>query len=106
MNHAIQGVLPVVHTPFDERERVDFDTLARAGKAKAEPHRRIPRTTHAVSTSRLHKLRPSLIVPKHLLLSFLEIPLRKRYQPSHLLRLQASARLQPLHCCVAAIGRE
>jgi hypothetical protein len=58
MSHAIQGVLPVAHTPFDERERIDFDTLAHAGKAKAEPHRRIPRTAHTVSTLRLHPLRP------------------------------------------------
>ena len=29
MSESIRGVLPVVQTPFDEREQIDFDTLHR-----------------------------------------------------------------------------
>jgi 4-hydroxy-tetrahydrodipicolinate synthase len=29
MSHEIQGVLPVMHTPFDEREHIDFESMAR-----------------------------------------------------------------------------
>jgi 4-hydroxy-tetrahydrodipicolinate synthase len=29
MTREIQGVLPVIHTPFDEQERIDHDSLAR-----------------------------------------------------------------------------
>ena len=29
MSREIQGVLPVIHTPFDEKERIDFDSMMR-----------------------------------------------------------------------------